>query len=548
MDAAAAKGRQTVEYHPTVWGDFFLTHVCQTDQVVAQWNEEIEVLTSQVKRMLLRTFDENKSPERLHLIDVVQRLGIGYLVEPEIERLIQQELDHNQYNNMNNDDIHTVALRFRIMTETFNKFKNEQGEFKKEMTGDIQGMLSLYDAGYMRTHGETILDDAINFTKPYLVSKFEEGCDDSPLAERVARALDWPLRKDTEKLQHLFFIDNYEKVTNHNRSLLMLAKLSFNVLQNLYQKELKVLTKWWVELDLASKASYGRDRLVETFFWAIGCRWEPKYSMARHILTKSLTIGTVLDDTYDVYGSFEELELLTSTIIRTSSSMGNLEMKLRVVFQSFIDAYHEIQVITSKEGRPYCVEYAKQGLNTTVRLYLEERKWLAKGKMPSLEEYKKVSSLSTVYQNMVCLTLCGMGDLGTKEVFEWVLADPKLVVASSDHCRLMDDIVTHELEEERGHPPSSVQIYMKQFGVTKEVAIKELYSMIEDDWRMINQEMLNSPTDDVIKNGIPKEVRSILLGYAQVMEVLYKGFDSYTCSDTVTKDYLTALLVTPLKL
>ncbi|CAN1811364.1 (-)-germacrene D synthase [Linum perenne] len=367
----------------------------------------------------------------------------------------------------------------------------------------------------MRTHGETILDDAINFTKPYLVSKFEEGCDDSPLAERVARALDWPLRKDTEKLQHLFFIDNYEKVTNHNRSLLMLAKLSFNVLQNLYQKELKVLTKWWVELDLASKASYGRDRLVETFFWAIGCRWEPKYSMARHILTKSLTIGTVLDDTYDVYGSFEELELLTSTIIR--------------------------------EGRPYCVEYAKQGLNTTVRLYLEERKWLAKGKMPSLEEYKKVSSLSTVYQNMVCLTLCGMGDLGTKEVFEWVLADPKLVVASSDHCRLMDDIVTHELEEERGHPPSSVQIYMKQFGVTKEVAIKELYSMIEDDWRMINQEMLNSPTDDVIKNGIPKEVRSILLGYAQVMEVLYKGFDSYTCSDTVTKDYLTALLVTPLK-
>ncbi|CAN1811360.1 Probable terpene synthase 2 [Linum perenne] len=462
--------------------------------------------------MLLRTFDENKSPERLHLIDVVQRLGIGYLVEPEIERLIQQELDHNQYNNMNNDDIHTVALRFRILrqhgynahTETFNKFKNEQGEFKKEMTGDIQGMLSLYDAGYMRTHGETILDDAINFTKPYLVSKFEEGCDDSPLAERVARALDWPLRKDTEKLQHLFFIDNYEKVTNHNRSLLMLAKLSFNVLQNLYQKELKVLTKWWVELDLASKASYGRDRLVETFFWAIGCRWEPKYSMARHILTKSLTIGTVLDDTYDVYGSFEELELLTSTIIR------------------FVDF-------------------------KLVRLYLEERKWLAKGKMPSLEEYKKVSSLSTVYQNMVCLTLCGMGDLGTKEVFEWVLADPKLVVASSDHCRLMDDIVTHELEEERGHPPSSVQIYMKQFGVTKEVAIKELYSMIEDDWRMINQEMLNSPTDDVIKNGIPKEVRSILLGYAQVMEVLYKGFDSYTCSDTVTKDYLTALLVTPLK-
>ncbi|CAN0890928.1 (-)-germacrene D synthase [Linum grandiflorum] len=594
ISSNVASGRQTVEFPPSVWGDFFLTHTFETDEVVDQWKEEIEVLKYEVKSMLVESAEEinNSAAERLNLIDAVHRLGIGYLFEPEIERLIRRELDEHETYTDNDQDIRTVALRFRILRQhgfnvpsgnyvplicpvifhfpprfhltfstvqledQFNKFKNEEGEFKKELTCDIEGMLSLYDAGYMRTHGETILDDAINFTKPHLGIKgaeFYAGSDVSPLAERVARALEWPLRKDMEKLQHLFFIRNYEKIHGHNQTLLKLAKLCFNVIQNLYQKELKVITKWWIELDLVTKASYGRDRLLENYYWAIGCTWEPKYSMARRFLTKALTVVTFLDDTYDIYGSFEELELLTSTVIRwdtTPSAMEALEIKCRTVFQSFIDAYDEIEAITTEEGRPYCVEYAKQGLHTTVKLYFEERKWLAKDIMPTLEEYKKISSLSTVYQQMVCLTLSGMGELASKEAFEWLLAFPEILLASSDHCRLMDDIVTYELESKRGHPPSSVQVYMNQFGVTKEEAIEALFSMIEDDWRTINREMLNPQlTDaDVDVVHIPKEVRSILLGFAQVMEVLYKGADWYTFSGTIIKDQLTAMLVTPIQL
>ena len=38
-----------------------------------------------------------------------------------------------------------------------------------------------------------------------------------------------------------------------------------------------------------------------------------------------------------------------------------------------------------------------------------------------------------------------MGDIATKEAFDWVSNDPKMVRASSIVCRLMDDIVSHEV-------------------------------------------------------------------------------------------------------
>ncbi|CAN1266214.1 Probable terpene synthase 3 [Linum perenne] len=207
-------------------------------------------------------------------------------------------------------------------------------------------MLSLYEAAYMRIQGESILDEAIHFTKLHLeATKFDDSSSSSSqLAKRISHALERPLRKGVAKIEQLFFITVYEQMHGHDETLLALAKLSFNVVQNMYQKELKVLTKWWVELDLIRKVGYARDRLTEVYLYTF---------------TMVTILDSVYDDTYDAYGDINELELFTHAIKRWNTSMKGVNHKMKILFEATVDTYDELDTITSKDGRPYCLEYGK---------------------------------------------------------------------------------------------------------------------------------------------------------------------------------------------
>ena len=74
--------------------------------------------------------------------------------------------------------------------------------------------------------------------------------------------------------------------------------------------------RWWKDLDFSSKLPFSRDRVVETYFWIATCCFEPQYSYARRIQTKLHALITTMDDIFDAYGTFEELELFTEAIGR----------------------------------------------------------------------------------------------------------------------------------------------------------------------------------------------------------------------------------------
>lgn len=61
---------------------------------------------------------------------------------------------------------------------------------------------------------------------------------------------------------------------------------------------------------------YVRDRIVENYFGALVVCSEPKYSDARVFLAKVNQMITVLDDTFDAYGTYEELEIFTEAVER----------------------------------------------------------------------------------------------------------------------------------------------------------------------------------------------------------------------------------------
>ncbi|KAG6499659.1 hypothetical protein ZIOFF_039449 [Zingiber officinale] len=129
-----------------------------------------------------------------------------------------------------------------------------------------------------------------------------------------------------------------------------------------------------------------------------------------------------------------------------------------------------------------------------------------------------------------------MDQVASKEIFEWVASFPKIIKASSMIGRLMDDVTSHELEQQRGHAASTVECYMKEFTTDKKEAYKNLMEMVEDAWKDHNKECLN-PIQ------VPLLLIEKIVNFSRVIEEFYKYIDTYTYSKTTTKDNVNILLV-----
>ena len=71
-----------------------------------------------------------------------------------------------------------------------------------------------------------------------------------------------------------------------------------------------------------------------------------------------------------------------------------------------------------------------------------EAKWLNQEYTPTLDEYMSTALVSCGYAMLTITSFVAMEDIVTKEAFNWVSNDPKMVRASSIVFRLMDDIVS----------------------------------------------------------------------------------------------------------
>ncbi|KAI4356603.1 hypothetical protein L6164_000614 [Bauhinia variegata] len=535
--------RRSADYHPSIWGDYFLQYASQSMEV--DLKEQINILTEEVRKKLMAASE--KPIEKLKLIDSIQRLGVFYHFEREIDEVLQhvhKNFVHDGIITLN-EDLHSLALIFRLLrqqgygisSDVFNKFKDAQGKFRERLTTDIEGILSLYEATHLRVHGEKTLEEALAFTSAqleFMASKLSPS-----LAAKVSHSLMWPLRKSLPRLEAWHYISAYQEDPSHDETLLTLAKIDFNALQKQHQKELGILTKWWKDLDFATKLPFARNRMVECYFWILGVYFEPSYSLGRMITTKVITLTSVIDDIYDVYGTFEELQLFTNAIERWDvSCMDFLPEYMRICYQAVLDVFEEIEQEMTTEGRIFCVNYAKDEMIKQVQAYFAEAKWYNTNYTPTLEEYLDVALASSGYRLVTAISFVGMGPIATEDVFQWLSSNPKIVRASTIVARLMDDIVSNDLEQERGHVSSAVQCYMKEHGVQKQDAIDELKKQVTKAWKDVNEEFLD-PTH------VPKPLLMVVLNLTRVMDVLYKDGDCYTHSHGSTKNYIKALLLNP---
>lgn len=128
-----------------------------------------------------------------------------------------------------------------VKTDVFEKFKGGDGKFMDSLRGDVEGLLSLEQASFLRLQGQQILEEAKAFTGECL--KASLGKLDKIKAMQVQQSLEVPLYWRMERIEARNFIDCYEKDETKISALLDFAKLDYNLTQSVYQQELKELAE-----------------------------------------------------------------------------------------------------------------------------------------------------------------------------------------------------------------------------------------------------------------------------------------------------------------
>ncbi|KAF8408840.1 hypothetical protein HHK36_004909 [Tetracentron sinense] len=237
--------RRSADYHPSVWGDHFLAPSPEDLVPNVGVQQRIEELKKQVNRML--NLASNDPTEEINLIDTLQRLGIAYHFEKEIGEALQRIYDAQI--DENDDNLYVVALRFRLLrqqgynvsADVFSKFKDKTGRFKANLTIDLQGMLSLYEASHLSVREEDIFDEALVFTSTNLKTMMNHLT--SSLAAQVGHSLELPLHKRLHRIETKHYISIYKEEKSRIEILLELAKLDFNQVQLVHRREIREISK-----------------------------------------------------------------------------------------------------------------------------------------------------------------------------------------------------------------------------------------------------------------------------------------------------------------
>ncbi|KAG5551796.1 hypothetical protein RHGRI_010025 [Rhododendron griersonianum] len=414
---------------------------------------------------------------------------------------------------------------------------DKSGKFKDSMSTDINGMLSLYEASYLGTYGEDVLNHAMEFTEAKLRQSIPLMA--PQLGRHYSHALELPRHLRMERLEARRFIGEYGRESDQSPYLVELAKLDYNKVQSLHQAELTEISRWWKQLGLVEKLGFGRDRPLECYLWTVGLLPEPKYSNCRIELAKTIAILLVLDDIFDSYGSLDELVLFTDAIQRWDlSAMEQLPQYMKICYMALYNTTNEIGYNILKQHRWSVVPHLKRTWINMIEAFLVEAEWFKNGYVPNLEEYLEngVTTAGSYMALVHIFFLIGQGV--NKETIGMMDPYPKLFSSSGRILRLWDDLGTATDEQERGDVASSIDCFRREKNLSSEgEARKQVKQLIRSLWKVLNGEF-------AAPKALPLPLIKASLNMSRTAQVVYQhGDNNKFCS---VDDCVNSLFFTPI--
>eukprot|EP00261_Vitis_vinifera_P037647 XP_019078890.1 PREDICTED: isoprene synthase, chloroplastic-like [Vitis vinifera] len=401
QDLSQTIERRSANYQPAAWSYDLLESLKKDNReeifdggvktLEKMYEDRAKKLEEEVK---CRMYDDNIEPlALLELVDDIQNLGLGYRFEKDIKRSLQRRI--LEVSNVTLEkSLHAAALSFRILRQhgyevsqdVFKSFMDQNGNFQAELCKDVKGMLSLYEASYHAFEEENLLQEAKAFTRTHL--KNLDANIDKSIQELVNHAMELPSHHRMLRLEARWRIEEYKRREGADDVLLELAILDFNMVQSSLLRELQDMSRWWRRMGIANKLQFARDRLMESFFWAVGMVFEPEYSNCRKGLTKVAALITTLDDIYDIYGSLDELEQFTDAVERWDiNMMNNLPDYMKLFFLALYNTTNEMTYDCLKEQGENILPYLRKAWAVLCKVFLQEAKWFSTKFTPTFEEY-----------------------------------------------------------------------------------------------------------------------------------------------------------------
>ncbi|CAN6986960.1 unnamed protein product [Brassica oleracea var. botrytis] len=220
---------------------------------------------------------------------------------------------------------------------------------------------------------------------------------------------------------------------------------------------------------------------------------------------------------------FLRLKILANSLERCTPdhAMDNEPEYMKAVLNFILDTLEDFEKELWSEGKTnqsriiYIYIYIFLQFKAAVKAYFEHAKWAHAAHLPSFEEYMEVAEV----------------EIGV----------PRLVKSISVRGRLMNDITGFEDDMSRGQITNAVNCYMKQYGVTKQDALRELHKMVADTDNITNEELLTTA-------GVSSLVLKTVMGLAQSITVCYNGCEGYTRPEGKIKEYMTSMYVDQIRL
>ncbi|KAL6885621.1 hypothetical protein ACP4OV_010400 [Aristida adscensionis] len=533
-------GKSPASFQPSVWGDFFLHYSSPAASLQEQSRmaEQADQLKVEVANMIASSITYSLH-QRLHLIESLDRLCLSHLFEEEINVVLTQISSANVDSPC---DIGTVSLWFyllrkhgyRVSSDVFTRFKDEDGNFS---TNNLIDILRLHNAAHLRTNGEIILDEAVLFTRRRLEEMLPY--QEESLAYEIKCIFDIPLPRRVTIYESKDYISAYEKDDTMHERILQLAKLNFNIMQSHHQQELKIITRWWQDIQIESRLPFARDRVVECYLWALGVYFEPCYSRGRIILAMMFALITLFDDIYDSYATSEECEIFTKCVESWNTKyVHDLPDCMKFALGKILDSFQAIEHLLEKDEK-YRMPYLKSFAVDLVRGYNVEAKMRDKHYVPkSVEEHLQLSMRTGACHLLSCASLVGIDEKATKDSFDWVSSIPKMVQALCIILRLLDDLQSYEREQLTPHVASTIDSYIKEHNVSFEEAREKIQELKEETWKDLNTGWLDPD------NSQPKHIRERVFNLTRTMEFFYRHGENFTYCDNL-KDTIYSLLVEP---